>query len=297
MSIDFFSPDKIQICVIESLIPRSSSHFLVPLLDGHPELIVGFSQYFPDIDKRENFSSEKPEVIAKDVFSQWQQEIPDEYSLDCIPFSFEQWKEPFVEYLNKYGYSRKNIFIALHYAAAQAAGKDVSQIKWIIYHQHFFRYEKLIRDFPTNVKVILTTRDPRSAFWSCRKSVVKDQLLHFIFYTRLRANSCYYQFVPYEQFPVRHEDLHRDYALIRRKICNFLSIPDNIALDSATVFGHPWDGTHRDGTCESNFKIRSTTPDARFVNEEWRERLSRTDIFLINLLLRGFIRKYGYCLE
>ena len=77
-------------------------------------------------------------------------------------------------------------------------------------------------------------------------------------------------------------------------VCDFLSVSDSPELDMATVFGHPWDGTHRDGACESNFKIRSTVPDKRFVTEEWREKLNWSDVFLIQLFLRGFMKRYGY---
>jgi hypothetical protein len=92
---------------------------------------------------------------------------------------------------------------------------------------------------------------------------------------------------------VRHEDLHLQYSRVRRRVCSFLNIKDDPALDDATVLGHLWDGHFGSGTF-SRTNVRSSRPDKVFAKDDWKRDLSSFHLSVIQFWLGASLRRFRY---
>ncbi|MFA6035346.1 MAG: hypothetical protein WC759_00115, partial [Candidatus Micrarchaeia archaeon] len=219
----------------------------------------------------------------------------DSFTPHEFPFTYEQFARHFRSYVKEYGLSNKTVFLAIHYAVAAMMKKDLSKVKWIAYHAHASVKDTLRAraDFAEH-KAILTVRDPRAAAFSNKKCSGSFPACRLSLDTLILDELYGRAFLPEETLVVRHEDLHQNYGVVRQKICDFLKIPEDPAMNHATYFGVPWDGCRKTGAY-SITHVASTTPDPRFVSDEWKDSLSSFELFYLqNILLGSFMRKYGY---
>ncbi len=290
-----FHPDKISLVGSEWLNKSSSSVFFYCLLDGHPELINGFTNY-PNLPSFGDYGGTVHYAynLLNNTF--W-------YHLTSYPFPFSllDFSIPFQTYLDEFGISNKNIFIAIHYAVAILLKKDISMIKWIVLHTHC-SVKDMIRvktDFP-NQKMIMTVRDPRAIAWSRKKRRMNAPAYATVLSDYLRLG--YMKKMYGEILFVKHEEIHTDYDSIKKQLCSFLKIENHKILDKASYFNKPWDGQGETlNTVEetkgvlSTTGIKSTRPNQVFVNEDWKEGLNKFDLFIINHFVgRNLIKEFQY---
>jgi hypothetical protein len=281
-------PDRVSLVAIDFL-NRSSSLFFNCLLDGHPQIIHGFAQNYPA-------GASSRQEAARAAFENLASSMIWHYSPRDFPFSFREFEPLFNQYADEFGFSQKSAFVAAHYALAKLLGKDLKKIKWIAYHPHghsnIGSVMRAKRDFP-NQKLILTVRDPRAAIWGNLRADKKVPLYELLpqapaywwAYKRIFARN--------EIRVVRHEDIHTNYPRERVALTEFLQIHDEASLDQATLFGKPWDGSAKNAVL-SNTGRKSSRPDPAFVTDDWKQGLSRFDLFLIQAALAGFMREFGY---
>jgi hypothetical protein len=286
-----FHPDKIGVVNTEYL-NRSSTLFFYALMDGHPELICGFmDNIYPMIPS--NLTLDEITLFSYELLhkqsSYWMNIVPYHF-----PFSLEEFINPFQVYLNKFGISNKNNIIAIHYAISVLLKKDISKIKWIILHTHS-RVKHIMRtkiDFP-QAKIIITVRDSRACAWSTKKCGAFPAYLPpthaptwFKYLRNIYGKDCLF---------IRHEDLHTNYAMVRNNLCCFLEIHDDKSFDEASYFNQPWDGTGKKIDFLSIKKNCSTRPNPIFVYDDWKNELSKTELFLIQkLTCKTLMEKFDY---
>ncbi|VVC03231.1 Sulfotransferase domain protein [Candidatus Burarchaeum australiense] len=285
-----FEPEKMGLLLIEPL-NRSSSLFLNALLDRHPELVQGFTSRYPELP-----AGTTPEQAARIAYGyarnpMWAEATPFEF-----PFSFEQFKPHFLAYVSAFGLSDKTAFIGTHYALAVLRKKDLRRVKWIVFHTHAAIKDVLRarRAFWARKRIIITVRDPRASQLSGRKTADSFPTYRFILAPSLLLHIYRHAFRPREILFMRHEDLHRHYASVRKKLCAFLGISDNACMDDATYYGKKWDGTNKSGPLSAN-KLTSTRPDPRFVKDDWKQKLSPFELFYIqDVFQKGIMDEFGY---
>ena len=286
MEFHSFHPDKASVVAVEGL-NRSSSIFLNCILDGHPQIINSFTHAYPDI--RTKLSADKAAKFAyhelvRGLF--WQ-----EFSEFDYPFSYAEFRKLFLVYIREFGVSNKTVFLGMNYATAMLLGKDISKIKWIVYHSHAdpILVARAHHDFK-RYKMILTVRDPRASSWSYKKgqsmpiyaTMFDAQFFHWLFHK-----------LDKETIVIRHEDIHGKYPMVRRRICRFLGVKSHPSLAQATVFGKPWTGAGKKGTL-STHKATSSKPSKQFLNDNWKQGLGRSELVMLQTLMAGFLKRFGY---
>jgi len=282
-----FHPDKISVVAMESLIGRSSSLFFYCLLDGHPELISNFVVGEIYLSKLKNNNQ-----IINCVYRTLRDSHFCQTTTYNFPFSISDFSVPFQMYIDEFGISNKNIFIATHYALAVLLKKDISKVKWIILHTHGATEQilKVKADFP-NEKLMLSVRDPRASMWAHHKRAENVPIFSGMLASYPKITNYKKVYGSENILYIKHEELHTEYSNVRKNICKFLSIEDNNSFDNATLFNQMWDGStgskekfKRRETSLSTSGLCSSKPDSRFVSDEWKENLGKLDLFIINIL-------------
>jgi hypothetical protein len=108
---------------------------------------------------------------------------------------------------------------------------------------------------------------------------------------------------------VRNEDLNLNFVPTMRQLCSWLGVgtlPEWSRIDYVpTMLGRPWTGTgaYNSAYQKNTYGPLSNDPDSvaravtgpnEYVTRRWRTRLSRSEIYLIEWVLRLEIERYGY---
>lgn len=281
-----FAPEKIRVVDVE-LLNRSSVVFFMFLLDNHPELITNYMTQIPKV------TSQSIKVLAKNCYNIIVKRGLWNRTRYSYPFSLKQFFTPFKEYIETFGISRKTLFIASYYATAVLLKRDLSKIKFLVFHAHdAFPPIQLSKEFD-NLKRIITLRDPRAALWSKKFGHNKPIYLHIADPTILQY--IYRKITPKNNiFYLKHEDLHTQFKQTRKKLCSFLKIRDGPTLNNSTVFGKLWDGSKKKGMMSSKKQL-STKPDPKFVTDDWKDGLTKRELFWIQkVFLKKFMKEFKY---
>lgn len=302
-----FHPDKIQVVDIIAL-GRSSSFFIQGFFDGHPECItipnISIYSYLVSNARKGQGLRQTINDLYKKSTSLYNS--PNKKIEGIVPFSL--FDIGIREYINEFGPSTKNFFVAAHYALAKIIYPDrLASIRYIIYQTHQvggFRMRtnnfvtQIHRDFPRR-KIIFPIRDPRATWLSTRKlmptsrtpflSCVIVNYLYAIFYEVIS---------PGRTFFIKHEDFHKNFAKTLQKLIAFVGISYHRSLEYSSFFNIEYDGTGiNDGsgvsvtTSTGLFKSR---PDERYARDNWKEELDGGEIEFIQWISESYMKKFHY---
>jgi len=288
MNFKNFLPEEINLLFIEPL-NKSSSLFLNALLDRHPQLIQAFTSRYPEMPE-----GTSPEDAAEIAYANLQNRLWQDATPYDVPFTSAEFSKPFLQYVSEFGVSDKTAFIGTHYAIAVLLRKDLSKIKWIIFHPHaaIKDFTRARKAFPKS-KIVLTIRDPRAAQLSNRKGAEPFPIYRFIPSIPILLRLYRRAFRPEDILVIRHEDLHCDYPAVKKRLCAFAQIREDRSMDEASYFGKPWDGTNKTGSL-SKKRITSSRPDPRFASDDWKEALSPFELAYVQFFLGGVMKEFGY---
>lgn len=199
----------------------------------------------------------------------------------------------------------KAFTLAVHYAYSLCRNEDLQSKKCILYHIHSPEYlaRYLVRDHP-NTKVICMLRDPRSSIIRRYKSSfmnVDDAKLNrtdaLLYRRRAYFHSCQYIFDALSPLKsihsnnlraVRHEDLISSLEDTMESVSSFIDIDFASSMREITFGGKDWWG-------DVIYDMKPmNVPNPRVVSQEWQEKFSFLDWFVIEGLLYDYLDKYEY---
>lgn len=277
-----FYPDCIGLVNI-IVLGRAGSYFFQGLFDGHPATVTIPSTHYSRPMEGD------PEAIARAEYAENFSLLFDYVNVDC-GISYAAFRPHFLEYIAKFGTGAKSIFIARHYAYAKAAKKDVGSIRYIVFQGHMHPgIAATIDDFPGQ-KIILLVRDPRASFYSFLKISADSAYTMLAFYFCYRVVESYP--VKRNMLFVSHEDTNLHFPLVKKKMAEFLKVSSGGFSGISTFYGRPYTG--------STLVVRSTAglylcrPSPRYVRDDWKSGLSPAQLWFVNTLYSGYIRRFGY---
>ena len=199
----------------------------------------------------------------------------------------------------------KTFILAVHHAYSLCVNEDLQSKKCILYHIHSPEYltRYLVRDYP-NTKVICMLRDPRSSIIRRYKSSfinVDDTKLNktdaLLYRKRAYFHSCQYildaliplrSIYPNNLRAVRHEDLICKLEDTMKSVSGFIDIDFSPSMLEITFGGKDWWG-------DTIYEMQPmNVPNPRVVSQEWQEKFSFIDWFVIEGLLYDYLDKYEY---
>ncbi|MDP4039286.1 MAG: hypothetical protein Q8P57_01790 [Candidatus Pacearchaeota archaeon] len=285
-----FHPDKI---ILTSLIVlgRSSSVFVSGLFDKHPNFITLPSQFYPTGLNMKKSLDNIAQECYNEIIARSKRLVG---KINIKKYPVEIFKNCFIDYINNFGLSRKNVFIACYYSFAKFFKMDLQQIRYIVFDTHLIvkNIKWCISDFK-NIRFIVTIRDPRSNHLSLKLKGFAILCLGYIkemysIYTQIAK-----KYPPSSIFILKHEDLHTQYPVVLDRLCRFFDVKKTDALNYSSFFGLPYDAAKACYT-RSSTNINSSKPDPVYVDEKWKESLSSFEIAFIQNHYKSIFKDFGY---
>jgi len=218
--------------------------------------------------------------------------------------SLSDFKRYAEAYINCFGKTNKNIFIAVYYAIAKITCPDnISKIEYIIFQTHkvgeYCLFNNLLINFHINFpdrKIICAVRDPRASWLSFRKRFpttrVPFLICNFInfFYSRSFEKQN-----PNNIIYVKHEDFHCDFSRTLKKIIDFMGIDYEATLEYSSFYNNPYDGSNiMDGRPNSNTGVYKCYADKIYTQETWKQELHSGEIKFVELISYYYMKCFGY---
>ncbi len=303
---------------------RSASILLMSLLDSHDEILIIPTVFFyyydwefleKNLDDIESFVSD---FINKSSFSWgWCTDNLGENRDQSFIIDRKKLADTLVKILKSLDkIDRKTFLLALHYAYAVIQGKDLSKIKCIVQHHHFFiglmgfklLYNQItfkfsgntpvfaqpFSDFP-QAKLICTVRHPFDSFYSSYKaSKPKDGFfdlntfkyciheLFFDLFTSLEQRGISGKNFIYLKF----ESLHKNSELTMSELAEFLGVKYSDSLLKSTINGLLWWGNNPGKV------VNGTNP--ALVTEDWKTQMDLQAKYICSELLNDISVELGY---
>ena len=313
---------------------RGGSDFLQSLLDGHPEICVFnlnfrfFSEYTPTslVLKNENMRAVDfiDEFIGKNIerFVSFYNYIERQDCLgperdDSIKIETSEFKAVFLRILEGADLTERNIFLAIYGAYHIALGRNIDETKVIFHHAHNIAEAAEHKKYFPHARLIISTRDPRTAYVSAIENaraasniefdnyrnfylglcqtVIEDPIQNSFFKIGTQMNipdgpiETLARLKEIDQQPliVRLEDIPKREILM--SFTDFLGVEFRPSIEVSTWGGLEWWG---DRFSIKKLSPRGWTPDRTY--NGWREKLWKKDILVLETSLYDLLTKRGY---
>ena len=217
-----------------------------------------------------------------------------------------QFRLYLAHFLKEQPINSRSFLLAVHYAYALCNKEDVFKKKVLVYHIHEYRYviKYLIKDFP-ELKLLAMTRDSRPnierriqhSFWNVDRNKLNQTdsmiykrraLYHCLAYGIFRGLS-ELEFVSVERVRViKHDELASNLELTMKSVSKFLGIDFMPSMLQITFGGKVW-------WCDPIYvkkPINKVNP--AILSQEWKQKISKIDWFVIEGILFKYFKKYKY---
>ena len=297
------------------LIPhgRAGSFFIQSLFDGHPQIISFpsyFSRYGWDIKEAkrsfsnfiDHFCEENSDFFdsTKDAYitdTNWNTpSLLGDGKNENFSIDIQSFKESFLRAIEILAHSEdlthKDLAIALHAAFAEATGRDLKDLKFILVHQHGGdRYspsvDSILKDFP-NLYFIVPIRDLRESWLGFQSLLTarwgpQDYFNFTLRNIRLHVslfNELLDYFPRFREDHVRLVDLERLHLIQAdgmKALSVWLGIRFHPTLVKSTFFGKTWWGNASDGKALDSFSTSRTI-------YKWPTKLAADEIQVVEYL-------------
>jgi hypothetical protein len=225
--------------------------------------------------------------------------------------SSTEFKSNLLSIVNKYcttdadrRLSRKEFFILVHMAYGMCVRSlEVTELRYIFYHVHLYvdaEWQFMLEDFP-ELYLIAMTRDPRQDWASWKKyhasrmeRNVSEVPRICLFLSEYKySQGCYDLSNLIGRLKHDHtrvidlEELHISGTAALMQLCSWLNIEFNECLLSSTFNGRQWHGNAASGK-------RASSLNPSMTRDAWCKELANHDRLIIDSLLPGVIRYFGY---
>jgi len=289
---------------------RTGTDFLQSLLDSHPEILTFNGALFYHTFWKNSacvrsgkftLSHFLDEFIGKHI-----EKLKSAYDIlemkhrlgesrnQSLDVDIARFKSGVIELLDGLEINSKNSMVAIYAAYARCIGQDIEKKKILFHHIH--HSEKLgdyLKDFPDS-KIICMTRDPRANFVSGiehwrRFDPRTDNEAHLYYcIKRILADSSVLKKYDNQYTAIRLEDVRKK-GVILKKIAEWLGISYNACLTKST-----WGGLAWHGDMLSERKKKDDGGSSIVYNNNWENRLSHFDKYVLNYIMFYRLRHYGY---
>jgi len=289
---------------------RSGSDFLQSLCDGHPQIMtfngnfLPYTEFFSDLILFNKKNKDLNLIVDKFIYKYFhklnskydfleKKYLMGEKKNQSIQINIPTFKNHLINFLKINTINTKNFYLSVHAAYELTLGYNILKKKVIIFHPHVLReFFLLNKDFP-NTHVLLTCRDPRSAFYSC----VTNYLTHF----KEKNNLTFY----YELFNnlLRHvENINKhkknNYTIVRledlpskKLMINFsrlLNVDYKETLQTPTFAKLLWS---EDSLSRKKYSLKWSK---KRLNNNYNKKMSNYDILILNSIFFKRLNIYKY---
>jgi hypothetical protein len=293
---------------------RTGSDFLQSLLESHPEVVTfnGSLQFYADFlptsvgGRGGSFAVDDlmEEFVGRHIhrfksrydFAERKDQLGADrtQTLDLDTLCFRRHAAGLLEGQQP---SARNLLLAIYGAYHLCLDRDLLAARILFHHAHRFdELDLFLRDFPAT-SVIVTTRDPRANLVSgiengrelFPRRDNEKHLYHYLNHVLDDTTPCEARRVRYTA--VRLEDLPKESTL--RACADWVGIAFRPTMLESTWGGLRWYGDRL-----SPKPIESTEWTPTRTDNNWRNRLSRVDLYVLNALMFSRLRHYDYpCTE
>ena len=292
--------------------PRSGSDYLQSLIDNHEEILTFNGSFLPYVEffnkvEKLNENTNLDKFISKFLiqyfykfctaldFEEGKHNMGENFN-DSINIDLLELKKIIIEYLNIEGVSYKNFVMAVYFSYNKLINKNILRCKSILFHPHNFNEaEYFIKDF-NNASLLFTIRDPRAAYLSTIENLIDyneyvfDNLKHIATVVFLCGSDSDFAINNKKKYLcVRLEDLPHENTL--RKLSDFLHINFSDTLLASTFAGYKWNGDKKQK------KLYEDRWSENRTYNNWKSKLSKSDIQTMNILFYRKLKYYNYEVE
>ena len=289
---------------------RSGSDFLQSLCDGHSQIMtfngnfIPYSEFFSDPNffnkKKENLNLTVDKFIYKyfhKLNSRYdfleKKYLMGDKKNQLIKINITIFKRHLINFLKINPINKKNFYLSIHAAYELCLGYDILKKKVIIFHPHVLsEFFLLNKDFP-NTHILLTYRDPRSAFYSC--------VTNYLTYFREKKNlNFFYEIFSNILRPIENINKYKKnkYTIIRLEdlpsknlMMNFsklLNIDYKKSLLKSTFAKILWG---EDSLSKRKYSLKWSK---NRINNNYNKKMSKYDILILNSIFFKRLNIYKY---
>ena len=312
---------------------RGGSDFLQSLLDGHPEICVFnlnfrfFTEYLPTsqiwtnenvrpCDFIDEFIGRNIERFVSFYNSSENQDCLGLNKTESVMIDTSLFKEVFLRILEKSDATLEEIFLAIYGAYHIALGRNLYETKIFFHHAHNIAEAVEYKKHFSTVRLLISTRDPRTAYVSANQyarlphneefdnyrnfyislcqTVIEDPVQNSVFGVAPATSIPYgpselssLMTVDTQPLFVRLEDIPKREILYG--LADFLGIKFHDSMDVSTWGGLEWWG--------DRFSTKQLSPRGWKANRTyngWHEKLSAKDIIVFETCLYDILVYRGY---
>jgi len=315
------SPDYLKIWAMAEDLPwfalvttgRTGTDFLQSLFDSHPEVFVFNGQfYFHDFwatAKSVNYGGDlKTEDIVDEFIGLHIKQLKSRYDVverkgelgenrdASIDIDIGVFRNHILGLMALREVTSTKFITAIYVAYALCLDQNIEKKRLFLHHQHRInRLHPFLTDFPDS-KIICMTRDPRANFVSgvehWRRYEAKTDNPSYPLYILKRAIDEQKDLLIHNPDSVRMlklESLGNEATL--HNLCLWLGISYDVCLTRSTWAGLRWWGD-RLSTSKVAENERGFSPTV--IRNNWKEKLSRIDLVLLEYLLSDMLEIYSY---
>jgi hypothetical protein len=289
---------------------RSGSDFLQSLCDGHPQIITfngNFLPYYEFFSDPILFNKKNKDlnlIVDKFIYKYFHK-LDSRYDFhekkylmgkkknQTIKINIPTFKKHLINFLKINTINKKNFYLSVHAAYELCLGYDILKKKVIIFHPHVLaEFFLLNKDFP-DTHILLTYRDPRSAFYSCVTNYLtyfkeKNNLNFFleIFSNLLRPIENLNKYKKNNYTIIRLEDLPSQNLMI--KFSKLLNIDYKESLLKPTFAKILWG---EDSLSKRKYSLKWSK---NRINNNYNKKMSKYDILILNAIFFRKLNIYNY---
>ena len=292
--------------------PRSGSDYLQSLIDNHEEVLTFNGSFMPYVEffyKVENLNEKTnlDKFISKFLlqyfykfyssldFEEGKNDMGENFD-DSINIDILKLKKIIIEYLSLEGVNYKNFIMAVYFAYNKLIKRNILLSRIILFHPHNLdEAEYFIKDFE-NASLLFSIRDLRAGYLSTVENLIDyneyefDNIKHIaITFYRCGVDSDFGIKHNKKHICVRLEDLPQEKTL--KDLCNFLEIKFSETLLTSTFGGRKWNGDKKQK------KIYQDKWSENRTYNDWKNKLSKSDIEIMNILFYRKLKHYCYEVE
>ena len=254
---------------------RTGSDYLHGCLDGLDSVmsICGKFEYHSFLEKNNEIKDNKI-LIEKFVYENKRLFSYDQIEDIDTKEEIEKFKKFFLNLSDNKKLNRRDFFFNIYKSYNLTINKNLKNMKALVHHSHGLNNtKKCLRDFP-KAKLLITIRDPRANLksglenWFCYDNKKKYGTYIFIYQKDKRRLKIWSK-IKNEKLFVKLENAGEFNT--KKKVCNFLSIPYDEKVETATFNSIPWRGDSlsqiKSKNGEYNIEVRNNNWEKYFLEK------------------------------